>query len=423
MDGGIVHVAADDISGKSPDVLDRIQHIGSAFALLRQARQMTNGVSALKGTPHDCMTQLYQFLDEMIEALKIRENCTFQTLVLVRFPFHLDWFLFCNADGQYYEFRPYFTQTPNIGELGYLLRQAGFSDPEYLLSHAQVFPVFEEDFTNTFSAILTQLTARKLVAIDCTEYICARINLRSSYDAWFQHEYINHIAEAAGKIVQTVYSAYKTSSSQALRAQFNCWSPLVNENCNSPDGLKTIRLYMQQEVAEITSDLSICAHSRQAVLLLSHYTGLLHQQRTPAELIGDHNEFLKNVIQLVCESHKAGDIRDPRIRKVADYIYLHYLDQIPLSSLSREAGLGCTYLSSLFHQETGMTISNYIRRLRIDHAQLLLRYMDIPITEVSYQCGYQDNSYFTKDFRKECGCSPLEYRKRAGSVQNMTVLQ
>ncbi len=420
---GIVPETANDVSDKSLDDLGKIQRIQTAFSLLRQARWSMNATLAPQGELHTCQAELYRFLDEMIAVLKIRDTCTAQKLILVHFPFHLDWFLFKTDAGQYYEFQPYFTRTPNIGELGYLLRQAGFSEPEYLLSHAQALPVFDGNFTPTFSAILTQLTGRELVTVDCEQYICTRINLRNSYDTWYQHEYINHIAEAAGKIVQTIYAAYKTCSPQALRAQFNCWSALVKKNSNCQNGLKTIRIYMQQEVAEITSDLCICAHCRQAVLLLSHYSELLQQQRTPGELINDHREFLKNVIQLMCDSQKAGDIRDPRIKKVADYIHLHYTESLSLTSLSEQAGLGSAYFSCLFRQETGMTLSNYIRKVRIDHAKMLLHYMDTPITEISYQCGYQDNSYFTREFKKESGCSPLEYRRNIRTVQNLTLLQ
>lgn len=94
-----------------------------------------------------------------------------------------------------------------------------------------------------------------------------------------------------------------------------------------------------------------------------------------------------------------------------DYIRVHYAEKLTLQQLADKAGLSTSYLSGHFSKEAGMTISSYVRKTRINHAKLLLQYMTIPVTEIAYQCGYQDISYFIKEFRKETGCSPVEYRK------------
>lgn len=407
-----------DISVKSCcDDISRLRMMKSAFSLLRKAEPQSLKIAYTDGRMEPALIELCAVLDDMFSELKIRDACTPGHLVLIHFPFHVDWFLLREENGDYYEFRPYFTVIPDVGELGFFLRQEGFANVERLLALARALPVYEEGFTDTLSLVLTTLTARKIVTFNCSEYWFARITRQTSYDAWLEHEYVNSVAEEAGKVVRAVYAAYKTQSPENVRAQMNCWSPLIDHNRSNQSGLKTIQIFIQQEVAIILSDLFNRADGKQTALLLSHYAEIFQKPHSPEEMLSEHRKFLENTIQLMNEASRSSHSSlDPRIRQVVDYVQLHYTDRLQMSDLAQLAGLSTTYLSSLFRQETGTTLSDYIRKIRIHQAKILLRYKDISVTDVAMQCGYQDSSYFTREFRKECGCSPLEYRQNAGDI-------
>lgn len=67
-------------------------------------------------------------------------------------------------------------------------------------------------------------------------------------------------------------------------------------------------------------------------------------------------------------------------------------------------------LRQQFRQQTGMSINQYLRQVRICHAQYLLRHTDMLISEVAMQCGFEDSNYFSVVFNREVGMTPGQWR-------------
>lgn len=85
-------------------------------------------------------------------------------------------------------------------------------------------------------------------------------------------------------------------------------------------------------------------------------------------------------------------------------------------SLSRQAKLlnvNSSYLSTLFKKETGMTLTEYVSKKRIEHASFLLASTNLQIQAIAQNCGIYDVNYFTKMFKKYTGKTPKEYRENA----------
>lgn len=61
---------------------------------------------------------------------------------------------------------------------------------------------------------------------------------------------------------------------------------------------------------------------------------------------------------------------------------------------------------------TGLSISLYVRRLKLSKGKQLLLSTDLTISEIAYQTGYNDPKYFTRVFSAEFGASPKEMRVR-----------
>ncbi|MBQ5834217.1 MAG: helix-turn-helix transcriptional regulator [Clostridia bacterium] len=85
-------------------------------------------------------------------------------------------------------------------------------------------------------------------------------------------------------------------------------------------------------------------------------------------------------------------------------------------ALAQAQGLSLGYLSSLFHKEVGVTISEYIRERRMKHAAHLLSTTRLQIQTVAQHCGIMDVQYFSKTFKKAMGMTPKEYRERASEA-------
>ena len=99
------------------------------------------------------------------------------------------------------------------------------------------------------------------------------------------------------------------------------------------------------------------------------------------------------------------------IRLVKTYIEENYRLDINLNSLSRLVYLNPIYLSSLFKQETGISITDYIIETRLKKARELLRDTPMFIGDIASAVGYRDTRYFSRLFLKHVGVKPSEYRK------------
>ena len=80
-----------------------------------------------------------------------------------------------------------------------------------------------------------------------------------------------------------------------------------------------------------------------------------------------------------------------------------------LEQLGREAGCSPFYLSRTFSKETGQTIPQYLRQLRLDRAASLLKQGQMNVTEVALEVGYNSLSHFSQAFHQQFGCCPGLY--------------
>lgn len=99
------------------------------------------------------------------------------------------------------------------------------------------------------------------------------------------------------------------------------------------------------------------------------------------------------------------------VTAVMKYLKEHYAEPLSLSTLSQLAGYTPQYLSSLFRHDAGISIQEFLQRLRIEEACKLLVQTTLPTVEIAAAVGYQDTRHFSKLFRRFQGISPKEYRK------------
>lgn len=99
------------------------------------------------------------------------------------------------------------------------------------------------------------------------------------------------------------------------------------------------------------------------------------------------------------------------IGQVKDYIANHLDEELKRTDLAAMIYLHPDYLSHAFKDETGMSLSEYITRKRLDYAMMLLEKTNRSVSDISEKCGYASLAYFTKTFKRVIGMSPKEYRK------------
>lgn len=102
---------------------------------------------------------------------------------------------------------------------------------------------------------------------------------------------------------------------------------------------------------------------------------------------------------------------DIRIKKIMSYITDHYSQDISVRSLAEEVKLNPVYLGKLFKQNTGSTIKEYINRIRINNAEMMLSSGDFTVSETAERCGFHDISYFSNLFKSIKGYPPSAAKK------------
>jgi len=90
---------------------------------------------------------------------------------------------------------------------------------------------------------------------------------------------------------------------------------------------------------------------------------------------------------------------------------LNYMKKIALEDVAGSVYLSPAYFSRVFKQETGHNFSSYLNKIRIDESKKLLRNASVNISDVAGMVGYEDQSYYSKVFKKIVGVSPLRFRQ------------
>ena len=112
------------------------------------------------------------------------------------------------------------------------------------------------------------------------------------------------------------------------------------------------------------------------------------------------------------------------VRRSIRYIHQHLYHDCSLCQVAAAVKLHPSYLSALFKKETGVSVSSYIREIKIREAINLLREGNYSVSEISEMLGYNSLSYFSKVFHRACGCGPREFRRGAEhSISGITGLQ
>lgn len=105
------------------------------------------------------------------------------------------------------------------------------------------------------------------------------------------------------------------------------------------------------------------------------------------------------------------NLKDNRIvGRVQLYIHQHIEQDLKVNTLANHFYLNANYLSQLFKQETGLTLSDYVEHTRIERARALLSDPICSVADAAAQVGYPDAAHFSRVFKRATGRSPQKYR-------------
>jgi AraC-like DNA-binding protein len=150
--------------------------------------------------------------------------------------------------------------------------------------------------------------------------------------------------------------------------------------------------------------------SEEARSLFDAYCLQMEELSDPVQIV----ELIYIGVQDFCErvsKVRRRGVFSAHTEKAVQYISAHLHEDIHLEDVAEEVGISMRVLSKQFTQETGLSVPSYVHSMKIREAKYLIRYTNDDIATISNKLKYSSQSYFSAIFKKEVGCSPLEYRQ------------
>ncbi len=118
---------------------------------------------------------------------------------------------------------------------------------------------------------------------------------------------------------------------------------------------------------------------------------------------------IKSNLPVAMTEHRFAEKQN--INRAVDYIIENFDTDYSLNDIAREANLSPYHFIRVFKAETGLTPFDFYLNIKIENACQMLKNKRKTISEIGYECGFSNPSYFTTLFKKKVGVSPSEYRK------------
>lgn len=139
---------------------------------------------------------------------------------------------------------------------------------------------------------------------------------------------------------------------------------------------------------------------------------IVHEKNNANREVVEHRILMDMVAEMLCCLPQYNpDVLPPIIKKQQEFIQLHCREKLSLDQLAKEFNISKFHISREFKKYTGTTVYRYCLECRLTIAQRLLRYSDMPVTEIAEYVGFEDYHGLYRAFYQREEMSPSEYRR------------
>ncbi|MEC0184685.1 AraC family transcriptional regulator [Paenibacillus peoriae] len=143
--------------------------------------------------------------------------------------------------------------------------------------------------------------------------------------------------------------------------------------------------------------------------LYLNYTRKAAQMNAVQPMFELYFQMFLDFAEQVFQRH-ANNRYSPLVRKCHSYIDSHLYEPLSVKQIAKELQISRSHLAHVYKRETGKTISNYVRKMKINEAKKLLQHTALPLVQIGERLSYCSQSHFTESFRRATGMTPSQFR-------------
>lgn len=243
--------------------------------------------------------------------------------------------------------------------------------------------------------------------------VCLNEKIVAGSDSVFLHSHLPHIAKATGDFITSTFRNHFMTAVETFN--FEAISNLICKLAELLESSSPMTGNFVHQVYDELIGLFLFSIKQYQITIASE--DILRQHWDDSfctfDSIPAAFEYLTNAwIQLLKEHQQRRHKSQSRAVLLAkQYINEHYAEALTLETIGQVVGLNPSYFSNIFRKESGCTFIDYLTEIRMKTARQLLTDTDLEIIEIAEQTGFNDLKYFSKCFRKNTGMTPTAYRK------------
>lgn len=234
------------------------------------------------------------------------------------------------------------------------------------------------------------------------------INKELSYREFMQRE--NSVLHSPYKEQLELYSAVSSGNIERVK---QLYEPFKAENCGklSADPIRNIKYHIVIAIALLARFCIEAGMPTETSYTISDiFINRVDVSTTEEQLSEIHSETYIEYAKKM-QTINSGEAYSKHVLMCLDLIYNNLYSGVRVQEIADEIGLTPQYLSKLFKQEVGMTITEYTMSRRIQAAENMLKFSSYTPLEIGNYMNFSSHSHFISCFRKRTGMTPKQYRE------------
>lgn len=160
-------------------------------------------------------------------------------------------------------------------------------------------------------------------------------------------------------------------------------------------------------------ELDNIIHFQDADVSLKWLLENIHMEQKSLQPCGDLiSYYVKAAALIIARRYLDNERSVDDIGRIIQYMYDNIADDITVEDIAELIHVSKSYVSRKFKRNTGMTLIEYLRMIRVKMAMTLLVSTKRSVEDIAFTVGYNSPKYFYTAFKKYAGCSPSEFRKK-----------